>query len=242
MLEDIDMPRAGDGDAGQRHHHQAPHVGVEPRHMRHQPVAREPDRRRDDDEVDDAREDNRPDQDEPGLPRSAQAGRERIEQRRDQQQVEQHRSPRCDGVAAEGVERAGEDRDNQDHRHEGEDDAPVGDRVVEFLWRRRKARGDHADDRRHQELRRKQDQEAEAEENGERRLREGLRRLRSLIRLPAGEDRDIGRIERPFADESAEEIGDQEGRDIGVGDGRRAQHGGDQHVPHESGDPRDERG
>ncbi len=61
-----------------------------------------------------------------------------------------------------------------------------------------------------------------------------MRRLWSLGVQTLGEERDEGRVEGAFGEQAPEHVGHAEADEEGVGDGRGAEHGGDQHVADEA--------
>ena len=159
------------------------------------------------------------------------------EQHGDEHDVEQARGEGRHGKAPERVEHARIERDQRHAEQKGERDTGQQDGEVEFSRVVGKARREQQHQPRHDEFAKEGEGDEGKREPGKGLLGKGARPLLAALAMKAlGEERDEGSVERALREQAAEQVGDAEGDEEGVGDRPRAKHRGDQNVADEAED------
>ena len=132
----------------------------------------------------------------------------------------------------------------REHRNEGdvgEHDARHRDRVVELVRLADKAGRCQPHKQRHVEVDEREQRDLRQNEKREHLARETPGLFGAMSLEHAGIGRQIGRVERPFAENLAELVGKLDRRDIGVIERAAAQERGERDVAQEAGQPRRDR-
>ena len=157
------------------------------------------------------------------------------EQHDDEHDIEQARGEGRHGKAPKRVQNAGIERHQRHAEQKRQRDAGKQDGEVEFGRVVGKARGEQQHEPRHDELAEEREDDEGKRQSGKGLLGEGAGPLLSALAVKAlGEQRNEGGVEGAFGEQAAEQIGDAEGDEEGVGDRPGAQHRGDQHVADET--------
>jgi hypothetical protein len=139
-------------------------------------------------------------------------------------EVEDDRDGRALDELADGIQHARQQSDQRHAQEVGHGDAGQQHGEVEFLRTGAEAGGKAVHQERHGDLGddgQRQDREHEA---GERLFGEGARCLLALALELLGEQRHERRVEGTLAEQPAEQVGEAEGHEKGVGHGAGAEH------------------
>jgi hypothetical protein len=152
----------------------------------------------------------------------------------DEDHVEQDRRRGRRPEAVQRVEHAGQQRHHRHAQEIGECDLRQRDRKGVLVGVVDEPRRDEDHQPGHGEDRRDRERGNGDEEHGERLLGEVSRRRLAIALVALCEQRHERGVERALAEQAAEEVGEAEGDDVGVGDRPGAEAGGDQDVAHEA--------